>query len=170
MRTQLQRLALLIIVLASSLLGVAAPAQAAGGQIDGTAYFAAPSDTLCKAPPEPYKNFTSYPALVMEGDLEGCWYTLVEDSKTTPSGVYLEVGQELFVGTLNDGEVGSFTTTYRFEAKYAPDGSELFGRCQHPLVAGSGTDSFAGATGRVDFKDIIEDPVTFVYRGHIRLP
>ena len=170
MRTQLQRLALLIIVLASSLLGVAAPAQAASGQIDGTAYFAAPSDGLCDAPPEPYDDFTSYPPLVMEGDLEGCWYTLVEDFKTTPSGMYLEVGQELFVGTLNDGEVGSFTTTYRFEAKYAPDGSELFGRCQHPLVAGSGTDGFAGATGRVDFKDVIADPVTFVYRGHIRLP
>ena len=166
LRTQLQRLALLIIVLASSLLGVAAPAQAAGGQIDGTAYFELPSGEVCDAAPD---DFDSYPALVMEGDLEGCWYTNVESVKTTPSGVYLEVGQELFVGTLNDGKVGSFTTTYRFEAKYAPDGSELFGRCQHPLVAGSGTGGFAGATGRVDFKDIIGDPVVFVYRGHIRL-
>ena len=167
MRTQLQRLALLIIVLASSLLGVAAPAQAAGGQIDGTAYFELPSGKVCDAAPD---GFDSYPALVMAGDLVGCWYTNVESFKTTPSGVYLEVGQELFVGTLNNGEVGSFTTTYRFEAKYAPDESELFGRCQHPLVAGSGTVSFAGATGRVDFKDIIGEQVTFVYRGHIRLP
>lgn len=170
MRTTLQRLALAITVLSSSLLGVAAPAQAASGQIDGTAYFDAPTDGLCDAPPAPYADFTSYPPLVMEGDLEGCWYTLVEDAKTTPSGVYLEVGQELFVGTLHNGQEGSFTTTYRFEAKYAPDGSELFGRCQHPLVGGSGTGGFAGATGRVDFKDIIEDPVTFVYRGHSRLP
>lgn len=165
MRTHLQRLALLIIMLASSLLGVAAPAQAAGGQIGGPAYFDATGE-VCPAAPV---GFDDYPALVLEGDLEGCWYTNVESSKTTPSGVYLEVGQELFIGTLHGGEPGSFTTTYRFEAKYAPDGAELFGRCQHPLVAGSGTGGFAGATGRVDFKDIIEDPVTFVYRGHIRL-
>ena len=40
---------------------------------------------------------------------------------------------------------------------------------QHPIVEGSGTGGFAAAKGRVDFKDIIGDPVTFVYRGHISL-
>ena len=57
----------------------------------------------------------------------------------------------------------------RFEAKLASDGSEVRGRCQHPIVSGSGTGGFAGATGRLDFKDIIEDPITYVYRGHIFL-
>jgi hypothetical protein len=42
-------------------------------------------------------------------------------------------------------------------------------RVKHPIVEGSGTGGFEGATGRVDFKDIIGDPVTFDYRGHISL-
>jgi len=87
-------------------------------------------------------------------------------------GVYLETGEEVFVGSLDGGPVGSFATTYRFESKWDPDvltGVELRGRCQHPIVEGSGTGGFEGATGRVDFKDIIGDPVTFDYRGHISL-
>jgi hypothetical protein len=59
--------------------------------------------------------------------------------------------------------LGIFTTTYRFESKWDPDvttGVELRGRCQHPIVEGSGTGGFEGARGRVDFKDIIGDPVT----------
>ena len=165
MRITLQRLALLIVLLAGSLIGVTGPAHAAGGhggQIGGTAAFDGGGD---EAPP-PY---TDYPGLVMQGGLDGCWYTDIHDVKTTPSGVYLERGAELFVGSLDGGPAGTFRTTYRFEAKFAPDGSEIHGRCQHPLVAGSGTGGFAGATGRVDFKDIIGDPVTYVYRGHIRL-
>ena len=54
------------------------------------------------------------------------------------------------------GRVGTFATTYKFSSKWAPDvstGSEVHGRCQHPIVAGSGTGGFAGVTGRVDFKD-----------------
>jgi hypothetical protein len=139
MRTTLQRLGLLVMLLAG-LLGVAAPAQAASPRIGGTAYFQGPEGGPCGAPPAPYEHFTTYPALIMEGDLEGCWYTFVESSKTTPSGVYLETGQELFVGSLDEGPSGMFTTTYRFEAKFASDGvTELHGRCQHPLVSGSGT-------------------------------
>lgn len=165
-RTTLQRLALLVILLAGSLLGVAAPARAASGQIDGTAYFQAPSGGSCPV----IGNYDSYLPLVMEGDLKGCWYTDVEESKTTNGGAYLERGRELFVGSLDGGPAGTFTTTYRFEARFASDGvTELRGRCQHPLVSGSGTGGFAGATGRLDFKDIIGDPVTYVYRGHIRL-
>ena len=166
MRTTLQRLALLIVLLAGSLIGVTGPAHAAGGQIDGTAAFATGPSGGCDDAPAPYKD---YPGLVMQGSLTGCWYTDIHDVKTTPSGVYLERGAELFVGTLDGGKTGTFTTTYRFEAKFAPDGAEIHGRCQHPLVAGSGTGGFLGATGRVDFKDIIGDPVTYVYRGHIRL-
>ena len=168
MRTTLQRLGLLVMLLAG-LLGVAAPAQAASPRIGGTAYFQGPEGGPCDPVPEGYEEFTSYPPLVMSGSLEGCWYTFVEDSVFRPSGVYQETGQEYFVGSLDGGPVGTFTTTYRFEAKYAADRvTELFGRCQHPLVAGSGTGGFAGATGRLDFKDIIGDPVTYVYRGHIR--
>ena len=172
MRTTLQRLALLMILLAGSLLGAAAPAQAANGQIAGTAYLQTTmSGGPCPAAPPPaYSNYDDYPPLVLAGDLTGCWYTLVESSDTTPSGVTFERGRELFVGSLPGGEAGTFTTTYRFEGKFAPDGSEVHGRCQHPIVSGSGTGGFAGASGRVDFKDIIGDPIIYVYRGHISLP
>ena len=165
MRTTLQRLALLMVLLAGSLLGVAAPAQAKSSQIDGTAFFDSAPGGSCLPPPSEYD---SYPALVMRGSLEGCWYTSVEQAKTTNGDAYLEQGRELFVGSLN-GLKGSFTTTYQFEAKLAADGSEVRGRCQHPLVRGSGTGGFTGATGRVDFKDIIGEEITYVYRGHISL-
>ena len=106
----------------------------------------------------------------MTGSLEGCWYFKAITSKQTPSGVYLETGEEVFVGSLDGGPEGTFSTTYRFESKWDPDvssGVEIHGRCQHPIVEGSGTGGFEGATGRVDFKDIIGDTVTYIYRGHI---
>ncbi len=138
-------------------------------QLSGDAYYDA---VQCPAPPPGYADFTSYPGLVMTGSLEGCLYTKVTTSKETPSGVYLESGEEVFVGSLDGGPVGTFATTYKFESKWDPDvssGVELRGRCQHPIVKGSGTGGFAGATGRINFKDIIGDPVTYVYRGHISL-
>ena len=72
--------------------------------------------------------------------------------------MYLESGEEVIVGSLNGGPVGTFTTTYRFESKWDPDpsGVELHGRCQHPIVKGSGTGGFEGASGRLDFKDIVD--------------
>jgi hypothetical protein len=76
----------------------------------------------------------------------------------------------MFVGSMDGGAPGTFTTNYRFQGKYAADFTvELHGRCQHPIAAGSGTGGFEGATGRLDFKDIIGDTVTYVYRGHIDL-
>ena len=154
---------------------VAAPANAAN-QISGTANFG-----VCPDPPDGFDS--DYPPIVMTGSLEGCWYTNVltpvdelgdPNFETTPSGVYLETGEELFVGTLNDGSEGSFTTTYKFEAKLdTATGLEIKGRCQHKIVAGSGTGGFLGASGRVDFKDIINketlELIQYDYRGHIRL-
>ena len=83
----------------------------------------------------------------------------------------LEQGREVFVGSLNGGATGLFTTTYKFESKWDPDistGPEVKGRCQHQIVAGSGTGGFAGATGRVDVKDVISDG-SLLYHGHIQL-
>ena len=104
-------------------------------------------------------------ALVMHGDLEGCLYTDFEPGVSSPSGTYRETGTELFVGSWR-GEPGTFTTTYRFEAKYDLSG-EIFGRCQHPIVEGSGTGVFEGVSGELFFKD---DVVTgeYFYRGHLR--
>ena len=143
---------------------VAAPANAAN-QISGTANFAVAPECL----PAP-ADFADSPPIDMDGSLEGCWYTNILTQKTTQGGVFLESGEELFVGSLNGGPEGTFTTTYKFEAKLNPDGSEIRGRCQHPIAADSGTGGFAGPSGRVDFKDIIgsDNSVTYVYRGHIR--
>ncbi len=111
-------------------------------------------------------------ALTLTGDLEGCLYVFVENHDCSPSGTYREQGREYFVGTYN-GEEGTFETTYRFEAKFAGCedgffvGAEIFGRCQHPIVKGSGDGVFEGVTGRLDFKDDIAAG-DFPYRGHLK--
>ena len=112
-------------------------------------------------------------ALRLTGDFEGCLYQFVDEFECSPSGTYREVGREYFVGTYK-GRTGTFLTTYRFEAKYegcaengGPLGAEIFGRCQHPIVEGSGTGVFEGVTGRLDFKDDIEAE-NFPYRGHLK--
>ena len=107
-------------------------------------------------------------ALIMDGDLEGCLYTFVETQESSPSGTYRETGTELFVAS---GGAGTFETTYRFEAKYEDVANltgEQFGRCQHPIVEGSGTGIFEGVTGQLFFKDDVESG-TFPYRGHLLL-
>jgi hypothetical protein len=105
--------------------------------------------------------------LIMTGDLEGCLYTFVETAESSPSGTYLETGTDLFVAS--DG-VSTFETTYRFEAKYEDVANlegEIFGRCQHPIVEGSGTGIYEGVSGRFDIKDDVEAG-NFLYRGHLR--
>ena len=143
-------------------------ASEAANQLSGDAYYDA---VQCPAPPADYGDFTYYDGLVLTGSLEGCLYTEVISSKETPGGVYLESGEEVFVGSLDDGPVGTFATTYKFESKFDPDsGVQLHGRCQHPIVEGSGTGGFEGAKGQLNFKDIIGPLVTtYDYRGHISL-
>ena len=103
-------------------------------------------------------------ALIMSGDLDGCLYTFVETSESSPSGTYRETGTELFVAS--EG-AGTFETTYRFEAKFDEAGEEIFGRCQHPIVEGSGTGIYEGVSGRLDIKDDVEAGC-FLYRGHLQ--
>jgi hypothetical protein len=108
-------------------------------------------------------------ALIMDGDLDGCLYTFVETAESSPSGTYRETGTELFVASDSEGR-DTFTTTYRFEAKYEDVDNlagEQFGRCQHPIVEGSGTGIYEGVTGRLFFKDDVEAG-NFPYRGHLR--
>ena len=168
-----QRLGILgVLIIGSTMVG-SAPASAASQQISGVAVFDT-SGSLCPGPPAGYDDFVSYPPLVLSGSLEGCWYTKVDTVKDNgaPSGIYLESGREVFVGTLNDGPVGLISTTYKFESQWDPDvstGPEVRGRCQHPIIAGSGSGGFAAATGRLDFKDIVADG-SYVYRGHVSIP
>ena len=151
---------------AVALIGVVwtAPSPAfAGGatQISGVGFFAEGDD--CDDPGGEGADY----ALVMTGDLEGCLYTFVETAESSPSGTYRETGTELFVAS---NGAGTFETTYRFEGKYDLAGVEIFGRCQHPIVEGSGTGIYEGVSGILLFKDVIEagkDPY-FPYRGHLR--
>jgi hypothetical protein len=140
------------------------PALAEGAtQISGDAFFPDPGE--CDDPPE---GVVSDYAVVMTGDLEGCLYTDVKTAESSPSGTYRETGTELFVGSYSDGS-GTFATTYRFEAKYedvTDPATEIFGRCQHPIVEGSGTGIFEGVSGQLFFKDEVESG-TFLYRGHL---
>ena len=83
-------------------------------RLTGDAFFDA---QLCPAPPAGYDDFTDYPGYVLTGSLDGCLYTRVATVKQTPTGVYLETGEEVFIGTLDGGPIGTFATTYMFEGK-----------------------------------------------------
>jgi hypothetical protein len=152
--------ALTFLAVLSVAFAVPTPASADGAeQISGIAYFDAAGD--CADPEGAGSDF----GVIMTGDLEGCLYIFVESATCTPSGVYLESGSEIFVG-----QGGTFRTTYRIEQKYqdCPNlTGQIIGRCQHPIIAGSGTGEFEGVTGRLDFKDDIEAG-NFPYRGHLR--
>ena len=172
MRAKIQRLVLLGVLVGGLLVALSAPASAATNQISGVAV--ADTTGTCPAPPVGFEDFTDL-TLVVTGSLEGCWYTHIDVEATkdngAPSGVYIESGEEVFVGSLNGGLDGTFTTTYKFESKWDPDvstGAEVHGRCQHKIVEGMGTDFLEGATGRVDFKDEVTTG-EFFYRGHITL-
>jgi hypothetical protein len=167
-RSMKRRLTILTLttLAAVALIGVVStapsPALAEGAtQISGIGFFADTGE--CEDPAGADADY----ALIMTGDLEGCLYTFVGPHKSSPSGTYRETGTEIFVAS--DGS-GTFETTYRFEAKYEDVDTlsgEIFGRCQHPIVEGSGTGIFEGVSGRLDFKDEVESGI-FFYRGHLR--
>jgi hypothetical protein len=132
-------------------------------QISGIGSFAEPGE--CNDPEGQGSDF----ALTMTGDLEGCHYVFVETARCSPGGAYTERGTETFVGLYN-GAPGTFKTTYLATAKYTDCANlvgEIAGRCQHPLIAGSGEGVFEGVTGRLDMKDDVETG-NFPYRGHFR--
>ena len=135
-------------------------------QISSLGVYAAAGE--CESPTESADYVVS-----MTGDITGCLYTYVDSYECSPSGTYREEGREHFVGTYN-GETGSFWTTYKFESKFegcaengAPLGGEIKGRCQHPIVEGSGEGVFAGVSGRMDMKDNIAEGNISI-RGHLR--
>lgn len=152
-----RKLFVVLVVMVSLL--VAASVSAAGAtQISGVGYFAEAGD--CADPEGAGADFANN----LTGDLEGCLYIFVETYECSPSGTYRETGTEIYVG-----EGGTFGTTYLFTGKFDDCPNLLgqhFGRCQHPIVAGSGTGTYEGVTGRLDFKDDIAAG-NFPYRGHL---
>lgn len=124
--------AALVASLASLPLTLLAPSHAAMDPNSGVRVLNTANQ--CNEAPTGFDEYT----MVMTGGLEGCLYTNILTDTTTLSGDYLETGLEIFVGSMNGGPEGIFTNAYRFEAKYAPDGTVIHGRYQHPIVDGSG--------------------------------
>jgi hypothetical protein len=160
---------MLIIAAVFSIFGFAHTAAAAGvTQISGTGAAAGPG--ACVDPVTGPLGQSPDFSVDLNGDLAGCLYVFVESYSCTPSGVYIERGTEIYVGGGGPGDNGQFTTTYLFTAKFSDCDNlagQFFGRCQHPIIAGSGTGDFAGVTGRLDFKDNVETG-TATYRGHLQ--
>jgi hypothetical protein len=162
-RTMKRFVFLSVTILMLLALAIPSTALAKGAtQISGTAYW--PIGDQCT---DPEGAGSSY-AVLMTEDLNGCLYTFVETAVCSAGGVYHETGNEIFVGQYNGGS-GTFGTTYRFTARYADCTGlvgEIVGRCQHPIIAGSGEGIFEGVRGRLDLKDDIAAG-NFPYRGHL---
>lgn len=152
----------LVAIISLAFTGISPDLADGATQISGIAYW--PNSGECNDPEGAGSDY----AVRMTGDLDGCQYTFVESATCTPSGAYNESGNEIFVGQYNGG-TGTFRTTYRFTAKYVDCENyvEVVGRCQHPLIMGSGEGIFEDMTGRLDFKDDLVAG-NFPYRGHLR--
>ena len=158
------------------------PVSAKNGatQIGGVGFIHAVGEWTDECPDPGGDNsvFADFTLELVSGNLQGCWYQLIEEYQFSPntdgSFVYHERGRELFVGYLFDDDGnnlghGTFETTYLFTGKFedASFAVEIHGRCQHPIVDGTGTGVFEGMTGRVDFKDNVETGELY-YRGHLK--
>jgi hypothetical protein len=151
-----------VVMSAIAFVGFGATARAGGmTQISGIGVWAGEGECTALDPAD-YDFAVRY----TEGDLIGCLYITVLTAESSPSGTYRETGTEFYDIVGGTFGTGTFSTTYRFTGKYDDSGAEIFGRCQHPLVAGSGTGDFEGATGRIDMKDDVETG-EFLYRGHL---
>jgi hypothetical protein len=114
-------------------------------------------------------------ANAMAGSLIGCWFLDVyAPGRTSPAGILHATGTEHFVGCLDirqegrctgDDPAGTLALSARFEFKVV-DGQEIWGRCQHQILSGTG--AFQGAAGKIDFRDNVTNG-TSSYRGWIAL-
>ncbi len=149
------------------------PVEAATIPVSGRMVFDA--GATCPAPPDGYEDFIDY-TVIVSGDLEGCWYTDILQGRDfgPPTGFYFEVGREVFVGTVRDGPEGTFSTTYTWESRWDPayttGGTEIWGRCQHVIVSGSGTGGLHDVSGFLARTDIAPDASVGRYRGFVRQP
>ena len=150
------------------------PAGAATTPVSGT--FVLDIGSACTDPPDGFYELT----FVISGDLEGCWYTNIDRGRDLgpPSGLYFEAGREVFVGTVRGGPEGTFSSTYRYEGQWDPNftsgGTEIWGRCQHLIVRGSGTGGLQDVTGHLVrtyvVTDVVNDGSIGRYRGFVRQP
>jgi hypothetical protein len=164
-------LALVALVSCFAFVG-AAPASAATVHVSGV-QSAPVSSAVCP------DQTAGLPAYTMAGGLVGCWYTDTLSFRGNPlgapSGAIQATGTEHFGGCLDldvDGTCvgdpqGTLTFTYQLSAKFdVVTGAEIHGRCQHPIISGTG--DLSGASGVLTFKDDVTNG-TALYRGHVTL-
>ncbi len=150
----------------------------ANTQISGTGVFDGGAN--CGGPPAGFEDYL-YFTLELSGDFVGClWTSDPLDYAITNGNTYQEWGREILEGCLDTNgngycdlnePFGTFETSYHFTSKWAGapfESAQINGRCQHPITNDSGTGDFAGASGRLDFKDDVEEG-DFDWRGHIDL-
>ena len=168
----LRRLGIATVLAVTATAAPSIPAAATTTPVAATAVYV-PIGPTCPGPPHGFEDFDDYDPLFMSGDLEGCWYTKIDRFRDlgSPSGLYFEIGREVFVGRFR-GAVGSFSTVYTFESQWDPDAAtptEIWGRCQHTIVRGSGTGGLHGVSGFLGRIDIVTDG-SARYRGFVRQP
>lgn len=161
-----------VVICTMAVFGFVDQASAGGAtQISGIGYPSSPTDCDDAVTGPDGQSPDIYTRL--HGDLEGCQYAFIETHNCTPSGIYTETGSEIYVLDGPYGQ-GTFETTYRFQGKFEgcsedgfPTGAELFGGCQHPIIAGTGTGDYEGVTGRLRFKDDVVAG-NFPYHGQLK--
>lgn len=155
-------LVLLTAVVATLVLAVAPVAAAGQTQLSGLAEYS--TTEVCD---DPYPSQAPYTPLLVSGSLEGCLYiTNYEIRQSLPNGIYIETGNETFVGCLADTSIcGTFTTEYHFESKWA-GATEIWGHCEHPIISGTG--GFAGVKGILFMTDDVVAG-NFNYTGHMMI-
>ena len=161
-----KRLIALVTLVAGALL-VAAPASAAGAvQVAGNQTPVA----TCDGDSSDLGTFS------MDGTLIGCWFAdSFEVVREHASGTVQITGTEHFDGCLDlDGDgscsgdpQGTLSFSFQFSGKFdVVTSAEIRGRCQHPIVSGTG--GFATASGVITFKDDVTTGIA-PYRGNVRL-
>jgi len=119
--------------------------------------------------PGKFRDYFSIPAMVMTGDLQGCWYTKVDPHSVInfPNGWHFERGWEVFFE--HNRSTSRFETTYTFQGQYDSNGNEIQGQCQHPIIHGSGRGRLSGAAGQLFFVDEIKPVTRFPCLGYLKL-
>lgn len=161
--------AVLAMLAAATLIGVASPAGAEGNgvtQIRGTAV----PGLDCTDPGGAGADYALRLPSGDQGDLAGCVYGFQGTPRISQAGTVSVRTMELFIGTLGGDPISfEMAAHITFKDSGPPDFFPYFGRCQHKIVPDD------GVSGRINFKDIYEfdadgnftGNVTFDYFGHI---
>ncbi len=165
-RKSLRVMAVVALLSTTALFGIASPAGAGDSEreieVSGVGIPGGPEDYGCDELPAHY-------VILMTGDIEGCIYGItLSDQYEEESGEYQSRDHETFIGTL-DGLSGSWEMDEAYWAVFDTEtGDQLSGRCEHPIIEGSGTGDFATADGELRFVDNVENH-TAVYFGVVKL-